>query len=520
MVHISRRTLLASISSSVLFAAGPAQALTCDISRPRQNGISTRSYDCQIGEGQSLSATFVRMSDMVADSIGSRQLPGGYDAIISGSQPMETKTLGVLEGLIQDYSFAFEPETMRVNFDGREDGAGVSETAHEVQGARFRTLGVWDNPYPDKLPFFPLPDELRRAMSEPTGYRPDSFLRFANRNDFNELTNKKNEYFQMWRDGSGRLDEIAQSNLEGDFDDLGNLNLMKHIDAGAIDGFLPLYYSPMHYSECTGNIHGGAHFAPPALYVDAAVFRNTGTIPLEIEDFFGADDTNTVLRRYSPETPAGETRLHWRPIELAPGESVVAIQRLLFAALPQLDENTQPTRWFQRAIFGPAQLPKGIIMNGESFPFDGRSHNSLIVSSYAGKGSCPYLSSWCDQAKEWVQLGKVLTHCNKPELEGEDSREFLDKRTRFKLVEREHERTTLRFAELEVEMRNGEIVHLEPANCIWPVILDIGQMIELNFTIPDDLHAKDMIKTRLRLRGYYVNYQEEDVQRCKQVALA
>ena len=469
-----------------------------------------------------MNATFIRMSDLVADTIGKQQLPGGYDALMAGSQLIETSALGTFENLLSQFSYPIEPESLTVSFDGRDDNKETNRAEYSSLGTRFRTLGVWDGLGDSTLPFFPLPDELRRAMRGPNEYTDDAFLRFATLEDFQHLTDKRREYVQIWRDSMGGFDKFEQGLVDATISELGNLDLMEHIGAGTVQGFLPLYYSTLDANECAGKMFGGAYYAQPALYVDALVCRNTGTELLRVDDFFGTNDATSELRLYSPTTPAGESRFDWRPVELAPGESVVAIQRLLFSAFGQYDPQIGGRRSFSKAIFGPTQLPKGIVMGGESYPFDGRSHNTLIVASYAGKGSCPYLSSWCDQAQEWVQLGKVLTHCNAADLEGEDSREFGDLRTKFKLVEREHERTTIRAAKLEIETLSGEVFHIQPSKGAqyWPVILDIGQMVELEFDTPVDLRPADVTKTRLRLRGYYENYLQEDFERCRELALA
>lgn len=521
MAKLTRRALLSSITSSILFAAGPASALVCDVRRSKQGGVSTKSYTCRMAGGQSLTATFIRMSDMVADTIGQQQLPSEYDALLAGSQLIETPALDTFETLLRQYSYAIEPYDgmqMTVDFDGREDGIKATSTDFPAREKRFRTLGAWDDLEPDSLPFFPLPDELRRALSAPNEDIAEDFLRYATQKDFQRLPEKKREYTKLWREQAGQIGKEAQ------LDDLGNLDLMKHIGAWKVQGFLPLYFSTVYQDDCTSMVYGGAHYVPPALYVDAMVCRNTGTSPLRIDDFFGAADEADGLRPYSPATPPGVRTFGWRSVELAPGESIVAVQRLTFAAFDQDDPQTNSTRSFARAIYGPTQLPKGFVMGGERYPFEGRSHNALIVGSYAGRGSCPYLSSWCDQAQEWVHLGKVITECNSPEREGEDCREFHDLRTRFKLVEREHEQTTLRSVALEIETQDGDVIHLPapdsvvPESARLPVTLDIGQMVEFAFTLPKNVRPTDVVKTRLRLRGYYQYYLQEDFERCKELA--
>ena len=516
MTTINRRALLASIASSVLFAASPAKAFTCDARRERRDNISTKTYNCSVGENSSLSATFVRMSDVVADTIGSQGTLGGYESLFDTNQMVENSPLELFNSLLTEFSFPIETPQITVEFNGREDD---EQSRHEIlhNKLRLRTLGFWDAPSMDSLPFFPLPDELRRAMQLSSAGQPKEFLRYATLEDFDKLEEKKREYVRLWQEKSNEIAPIAP--LAG----LGNLDLMAHIGAGSVSNFLPLYFSSIFSDGCTTKISGGAHFVPPALHVDAMVCKNTGSEPLKLDDFFGANDTVQFLRPYSPSTPTGEGRLGWGPIDLAPGENIVAIQRLLFGAADVTDRNTDQTQSFDRAIYGPAQLPKGVVIAGEDFAFDGRSHNALIVASYAGAGSCPYLMSWCDQAQEWVALGKVIAKCNSAACIGEECRRFHDLRTRFKLVEREH--TFIHALSLEVKMLDGTSVCIEspafqPGKALdWPVTLEIGREFEFSFCLPASVREEDIVQTTLNIRGYYEKYSQADFEKRSQALL-
>ncbi|MEM8813084.1 MAG: hypothetical protein AAGF59_10740, partial [Pseudomonadota bacterium] len=413
-------------------------------------------------------------------------------------------------------STSFVPGSVKVLFDGRSDQGQLQESILR-NSSRYRTLGVWDEANQTTLPAFPSPRELRRAFQLPSNSVKHGFLRYANQSDFSDLDRKTSEFLSLWR-RSG-INSIQDVTLSG----FGNLDMLAHIRAGSVDGFLPIFFSSIN-GQC-GLDFGGPQYVPPALYIDAMVCKNTGTRPLDIEDFFGASDRTSGLRLYSPRTPPGEERLNWGPVSLAPGASVVGIQRLLFGAEDSYDFAQDRTLSFDRAVYGPTQLPKGLVIAGKGYAFDGRSHNALVVASYSEEGCCPYLSFWCDRAEEWVSLGKVITQYRRADLEGEETRTLDGLQTRFKLIEREYERSHIRALSLTVELHDGTEIdlcgraHPVDDDLEWPVILEIGQALEFAFDLPDGIDPENVVRTRLTIRGYYENYTREDFERRRTVML-
>ncbi|EPX78326.1 hypothetical protein Salmuc_03942 [Salipiger mucosus DSM 16094] len=477
--------------------ASRANAL-CDVWRDEIAGVPTKSYQCTVSEGQVLTTTFMRLSDVMFDSAGGAPLDGPageYQSLVRGHRLIETPALETFSRLFETHSFAFEPSNLEVEFDmrgqglsGREDLSGAG-----TEGRRWRTLGVWDETLGLFMPAFPLPAVLRRAIENRSGVAGPRFLRHATAEDFRDLDAKRQEYVRLW---GANVEDRA------DLLSFGNLDMLADIEAGSVEGFLPLlFHAGFGQDGCSGAARGGALYVPPALYVDVAVCRNDGAEPAEIEDMFGAAETTTRLRPYDPATPPREERFGWRPVTLAPGESLLAVQRLIFGARPTtLDEETIPAT---RAVYGPTHLPKGVIVKGQPVAFDGRSHNAVILASYANCCSCPYLESWCPRAEEWIDHGKVLAECDAPERAGSETRHFRDARCRFRISEREHEDTTLTAARLDVTLDDGTTRVFELLDA--PRRLTIGESCELAVELPPGI-ARRARSSALTLWGHYEKF--------------
>lgn len=280
----------------------------------------------------------------------------------------------------------------------------------------------------------------------------------------------------------------------------GQLDMLAEIDAGSVDEFMPIMYARnAGFFDC--NVDLGSYYVPPALYVDVMVCRNDGTKDIFIEDFIGSIDSTDKLRVYNPSTPTGNIRFGLNSQKISPGESVLAIQRLLFRASSEVKglDGVMP----KGAVYGPTNLPKGVIVDGQMKEFDGRSHNAILLSSYGSELSCPYLESWCSNANEWIEHGKILTRFNSAEKAGSDTRTFNGVRTDFRVSEREHEDTFLTAAELELVLRDGSTrVFVHPESSAH---LSFGESKELGFDIPAKVLG-EAVSSSLTLRGYYQKF--------------
>jgi hypothetical protein len=502
MVRLNRRDLIATLGASAALVAGRAQA-ACDVWQDTIGDVPTKSYQCRVGADQSLTTTFMRLSDVMFDSAGAAPLPGkmgDFQTLVHGHRLLQTPPLEAFTRLFEAHSFAFEPQNIELDFDLRSAGQSGSRTAlGPASGARWRTLGVWnDTVFAGGLPMFPLPGELERAMTQAPAAAPRfrSFLRYATRADFADLDAKIAAYTALW-------DAIPDSEIFPTH--FANVAMLADIDAGAVPGFVPLLFSDFRIDGCSGAPSGGATFVPPALFVDVAVCRNDSNAPVTIEDIFGAADTTARLRPYDDATPAQEARFGLAPMTLAPGQSVMLVQRLLFGSEPvRLGDAPDGTPGEMiaagRATFGPTMLPKGVIVDGIAHPFEGRSHNAVILASFANCCSCPYLESWCPRAGEWIEHGKVLQACDGLDRAGSETRRFPEARTRFRLSEREHEETFLTGAVLTLSFADAPDAVFTLPDAVRR--LSIGESCELVFDVPDDLAAR-ATGAALRLSGHY-----------------
>lgn len=502
MLRINRRDLIASLGASATLLASRANA-ACDVWRDEVSGVPTKSYQCQVADGQLLTTTFMRLSDVMFDSAGGAPLPGptsDYQNLVRGHRLVDTPVLATFNRLFEAHSFAFEPQNIELQYDMHGRGLSGIEVMGDdygdgIEARRWRTLGVWDDTLGLYFPAFPLPELLRQSLQNPfdTSFNRQ-FLRFATRTDFQDLSAKIEEYTNLWG-ASVENNAFARS--------FGNLGLLAEIDAGSVDGFLPLIFDAnFGHDDCSGEPRGGAVYSPPALYVDVAVCRNDGKESIQIDDMFGAAETTTSLRAYDPATPPQEESFGWSPVTLAPRESLLTVQRLVFGADPVSIGDNESVKT-KRAVYGSTQLPKGFIVDGQRFAFDGRSHNAVILASFANCCSCPYLESWCARAEEWIDHGKVLTACDAPEKAGKDTRRFNDLRSRFRISEREHEDTTLTGATLTLTLDDGTshiVPHLDAVRR-----LTIGESVELVFDIPADFAVR-ATHSALTVFGHYEKF--------------
>lgn len=511
MAKLSRRDLIATLAASAGLLATKANA-NCDVWRDAVGSTRTKSYQCKVNGGQTLTSTFLRVSDVMFDSAGGALLPGELgevQSLVQGHTLIETPALETFIDLFERHSIPFESNSIYLEYDLR-DGRGenwlTSDSVGGVDASRWRTLGTWNELHVDEdLPAFPIPDLLRQAIrnyaTDNTGNNGSlGLFKYADREDFRDLDQRKQEYVDLWR-----------RSIDFDYPtyDFRQLDLLDDLDAGSVDGFLPIIFSPNLYGVGCGSAAFGAHYIPPALYVDLMVCRNDGTEVVEVEDLFGSVDLTSRLRAYDPTTPPGAERFGLAPLTLAPGESFLVVQRLLFRARSSSTYVGPEPIVQQPAIYGATHLPKGVVVGGEAIAFEGRSHNALVLASYAGENSCPYLESWCPNAQEWIEHGKILTENDSPGKAGSDTRSFRDVRSRFRLSEREHEDTFLTGAILEVSFANGankNFTHPEAT-----LNLSLGETVEIEFELPAEVMSQ-AIRSSLTLTGYYQKFGAERVE--------
>jgi hypothetical protein len=151
-----------------------------------------------------------------------------------------------------------------------------------------------------------------------------------------------------------------------------------------------------------------------------------------------------------------------------------------------------------------------MVVNGNPIQLSARSSNFVDVSFGGGQGSCPYLLSWDERRRDWVEHGKVLHPANQQRLESSQSISLSGLVTRFRLEEREPEMTTLDRAELFLTLRDGAQVAASPADLCGrgatPLLVFWGEAREFAFALPPGVSEDDVKESRLVLTGYYRRY--------------
>ncbi len=401
------------------------------------------------------------------------------------SRPVERARLGF------NYTSALGEEVNDHPWDGGERNLEARPT---------RSLGVWDQTW--SAPTFPLPAELQAARWISANGPPNiEFIRFADRGDFQNLDQSYSEYMRVL---GRRFPSLGSDGDLINLSDLGNLALMQHLDGGAVDGFLPIFASNQGGCGSLDNI--GILFDPPALFVDVAIFENSGTGSLVIDDILGEVDSRRALRPYSNANARDLAPLGQGSITLAPGESVMMVQRLLFRSLSE----QLPNSGAKGAVYGPTALPTGVIVGGRQVALDGRSHNSLILVSYLPETCCPFLDYWCVHREEWVSLGNVIGGAEGKDKITTEVLEFDGFVGTFQLSEHEAEMSLILDFHICVTLENLDQVTIRPKIDKFPARIDFLEKMLFEFDLPTDLRLKDITSTKISICGYYAKFSSSE----------
>ena len=166
----------------------------------------------------------------------------------------------------------------------------------------------------------------------------------------------------------------------------------------------------------------------------------------------------------------------------------------------------------------------GLIVDGERVDFEGQeSPNALqtrtlsfdlelginkisfkpLVDRYAG--CCPVLYSWRQDRQEWVYHGKVLHLADSLDSERVDHIPLSSLRTRFRIAEEEPEATVINHVQLNLMLRDGRNVQLQPRQGIDRAIR-ANTAVEVEFELPAELSPNEVLKSEIEIRGYYLRY--------------
>lgn len=321
-------------------------------------------------------------------------------------------------------------------------------------------------------------------------------------------------------------------------------------------------------NECGSDFSFGYQARPLAL--DVAVIQNAGTEPLKLVDIVGFRLASKALRRITSETtsdqparlseagtvisPNGRLALPLRIVFLDPvpdwrtpkrvAEAQAMYQKL--RAKPQqgitsvLVGTQRPRARIRKKFssFGPPELPaeiefaygpeislRGLILAKNS-PSVGQPAFDLVTLSDSDLehyeepdiiqltpptpgGSCPILYAYVDG--EWVNMGKVIHEAN-----GKDnvmtSLVSVDPRARrFRIAEEEPEISTIKRVSLSLKLRDGSRITLNPVSRpgnrpATDFQLPAYSKIDLEFALPDDHAAEDVVSGELSITGSYERY--------------
>ena len=514
----TKREFLASLAASTVLATSAEAQQACFVSRGQQGGFTTKSYSCTLGQGQQVTVTFMRISDLLFDVARSGRNPNWMPPNIEGISFFENEPLNTLMALFSEFSYRFEHYWPRYTFDGR-DGKFVEQTIYhgdqDLQNAvPIRTLGVWSSPY--QPPTFPSPQELRRLGQPESWNSPQTvrFLRFANELDFDGLEEKASQYSRLLASiprSDSFSDRYYPTNMNPDGEDvdrldrIGHLPLMRYLRAGSVNRFLPIF-SVSRPGEC-GEVNAsfGIFYDPPALFVDLAIFQNTGSSEIAIEDVLGEVEGGNFLRPYSNSIARRQDGMGIGPIRLRPGQKSALVQRLLFQTI----ENDLPNFGAKPAVFGRTELPTGVRANGRNIPFDGRSHNALILTSSMPELSCPFLEYWCPDDGEWINVGSVLGQFEGRENQGIEAVRLSRFADRLRIVERESEMSVIKSVHMRLTLNDQTVVALQPIiarssnTCKFPIRIEYSDAVELSFILPTEYSVSDVTKCDILIEGYY-----------------
>jgi hypothetical protein len=269
--------------------------------------------------------------------------------------------------------------------------------------------------------------------------------------------------------------------------------------------------------------------------LEAIILSNPGPRPINIGKLLGTSPDKTRLRVAETEGATGERGLLPLQRILAPRETILVPTRIVFPpggnerAFEYPDTQTQAftkygklgfrggpsgpagpsTRTF---AYGPELNVAGLEIDNTRVPFSAGAANFLAITVSGGAGSCPYLLSRANARSEWVNHGKVLDKAPRKALAYTEARTFRGFRSQFRLEEREPEIALINAARLHVTLKNGGKLLLLPDNAGWtrgsgkPVRLLFDEAVDIAFHLPNSVRARDVVRSRLEVTGYYRRY--------------
>lgn len=129
-------------------------------------------------------------------------------------------------------------------------------------------------------------------------------------------------------------------------------------------------------------------------------------------------------------------------------------------------------------------------------------------------GSCPVLYAWSGDAKRYERHGKIIHKAATRAKKQTETISFDGWVPRFLIAEEELELARLDAVRAVIRLSDGTLRDLAPTRADLARIddrtLDLyaGEEVELAFTLPASVAAKDVVETRLVVTGHYDRYSD------------
>ena len=270
--------------------------------------------------------------------------------------------------------------------------------------------------------------------------------------------------------------------------------------------------------------------------LEAVLIENTSTQPIKISRLVGARVAEPRLRPASTAAPSPAAPFGDMAEALAPGQKLLVPTAVVLVpprdlrtefAYPQASEAifgelrgngfagnpvASGAPELRDYVFGAALTVSGLVVDDKRVDLAQRSANFFDLTFSNEIGSCPYLLSYDDADRDWIEHGKVLHRATGKPREETESRSFEGFRSRFRLVEREPELAYIDHAALHVTLKSGDTLTLDadhPDLAVRDgsyVHLFWGEAVDFAFELPAHLSAKDVVTSRLDVTGYYERY--------------
>ena len=483
------------------------------------HNMRLRDYLCRTQNNQNVRVRFHRVTDFVAHGILAGNLPAGFNSLFGKPKLINNKVHAEYANIMENYgelTSGFGCETYKIIAAGKGQGMEGDNKCNS-KGVIRRSLGGWYNPL--EYPVFPASDDLRsleyngkvpKAYKTKTvteyGERVKKIWRYAKRRDFKNYKKKLRDYNSLVT----ALKKSREAAMDNKY-----FSMLDYITRkGTPRKFMVIYGKADTPADCAGYAARWVlNYTERAMLVDVAVIENTSTDAITIKQLLGANGKKTGLRSLSKSTALRKKQavsFDTGELRLNPGEKALLFQRMSFIVPGQKQAGFRLPGY----VYGPEVLLKGLEVNGERLDLEGQSSNFVSLTTGDEGGSCPYLSVWSDQHKEFISTGKMLEKAKGAGLEQSDRRRFTGFKSKFRIHEREPELAHIDQASLMIELTSGEQHVLAPdvkdlaTRDQLRLKLGYGEYVDMRFSLPDGIKKADVASSTITLTGYYERYGE------------